>query len=429
MSRFSRALVVGVVAVLSLLIAVVAVLDRTGGGTAGVATPIASASASATASTSPTPLPAAGPSQQEDPQAVFAGIEQQVRDLRGLPAPDIGPADIISREQLEQELKASFEQDYPADRQRSDNLTLHALGLLTGDQDVAKLQLELLSGQVIGFYDDKQRRMVVVSEAGVNPQAEVTYAHEYTHALQDAAFGLKSLELNAVGEDDRSLARLALVEGDATSVMLQWMLGNLTPAEMQGITETPIPDTSDVPDWMLTQLLFPYQAGFQFVSALGGGLGGDYQRVNDAFRDRPPASTEQVMHPEKYQANERPMQVADPDPASILGAGWQNVASTTMGEAMIGITLDALASSAATDAAAAGWGGDRLTVASGPGDASALAWRLKWDTSTDADEFVAAYGSVTLSLPHRVVRVASDEVLVLQASSPGVLDRLAAGSR
>jgi hypothetical protein len=424
MSRLSRDLVIGLVAVLLLLIIVVAVLDRTGDGV--VATPSSSASRSASASPSATPSLAASPSQQQDPKAVFARIEQQVRDLRGLAAPDIGPADIISRQELEQELKASFEQDYPADRQRADNLTLHALGLLTGDQDVAKLQLELLSGQVIGFYDDRQRRMVVVSDSGVDPQVEVTYAHEYTHALQDAAFGLKSLELNAVGEDDRSLARLALVEGDATAVMLQWMLANLSPAEMQGITEAPIPDTSDVPDWMLTQLLFPYEAGFQFVSALGGGLGGDYQRVNDAFRDRPPASTEQVMHPEKYQANERPMQVADPDPGSALGAGWQNVASTTMGEAMIGITLDALGSTAATDAAASGWGGDRLTVASGPDDASALAWRLKWDTSTDADQFVAAYGSVTLSMAHRLLRVAPDEVLVLQASSPEVLDRVAA---
>lgn len=425
MSRISRALVIGLVTVLSLLIAVVAVLAQTGGGVGDVSSP--RASASPTASPSPTPTLTASPSQPEDPQAIFARIEQQVRDLRGLPAPDIGPADIISRQELEQELKASFEQDYPADRQRADNLTLHALGLLSGDQDVAKLQLELLAGQVIGFYDDKQRRMVVVSDAGVDPQVEVTYAHEYTHALQDAAFGLKSLELNAVGEDDRSLAHLALVEGDATAVMLQWMLGNLTPGEMEGITEAPIPDTSDVPDWMLTQLLFPYEAGLQFVSALGGGLGGDYQRVNDAFRDRPPASTEQVMHPEKYAASERPMEVVDPDPSSALGAGWRNVASTTMGEAMIGITLDALGSSAATDAAAAGWGGDRLTVASGPGGAFALVWDLKWDSSTDADQFAAAYGSVNLSLPHRLVRVTPDEVLVLQASSAEVLDKLPSG--
>lgn len=428
MSRLSRALVVGAVAVLSLLIVGVAVLDRAGPQLADEASPSASASASAPASPAPTASPSVGPGQSQDPQAVFASIEEQVRELRGLPAPNIGPAAVISRQQLEDELRSSFEEDYPADRQRADNLTLHALGLLSEGQDVAKLQLELLSGQVIGFYDDKERRMVVVSDAGVDAQAEVTYAHEYTHALQDAAFGLDALALDAVGEDDRSLARLALVEGDATAVMLQWMLGNLSPGEVQGITQAPVPDTSDVPDWMLAQLIFPYDAGFQFVSSLGGGLSGDYQRVDAAFRDRLPASTEQVIHPDKYASDERPMQVADPDPAGLLGPGWQNVAATTLGEAMVKITLDALGSSAATDAAAAGWGGDRIQAASGPDGAFALAWRLKWDSATDADEFATAYESVTVSLPHRLMRIADDEVLVLQASSEDVLDRVAAGS-
>jgi hypothetical protein len=95
-----------------------------------------------------------------------------------------------------------------------------------------------------------------------------------------------------------------------------------------------------------------------------------------------------------------------------------------MGEAMVGVTLDGLGASGST-AAAAGWGGDRLVAASGPNDAVALAWRLKWDTATDADEFAAAYASVSLSMPHRLVRVAPDEVLVLQASAQDALDAMA----
>ena len=422
MSRLSSIAVAAAVAILAILIVVVAATHLSGTRVAGRPT----ASPAPSASLEPSGSAAVSPSQSLEPQVVFSRIEGQVRDLRGLPAPDIGPVELIGRTQLEDELKASFEEDYPKAQQRADNITLHALGLLTGDQDVAALQLELLSGQVIGFYDDKKQRMVVVSDAGVDAQAEVTYAHEYTHALQDGSFGLDSLQLDAVGEDDRSLARLALVEGDATAVMLQWMLGNLTPAEMQGITETPIPDTSDIPDWMLAQLLFPYDAGFQFVTSLGGGLGGDYTRVNDAFRSNPPASTEQVMHIDKYTAHEGPMPVVAPDPAAALGTGWTQVSSTTMGEAMVGITLDGLGASGDTAAAAAGWGGDRLVAASGPDDAFALVWRLKWDTAADADEFATAYGSVTLAMPHRLVRVADDEVLVLQASSEAALDGLAA---
>lgn len=425
MSRLTRAAIAGAVAILSLLIVLVAVLH--GSGASVVARPTSSetpaASRPASASASP------GPSQSIDPQAAFARIERQVRDLRGLPAPEIGPVQLIGRAQLEAQLQASFQEDYPKARQSADNVTLRALGLLSADQDFAALQLKLLSGQVIGFYDDKQKRMVVVSDAGVDAQAQVTYAHEYTHALQDAAFGLSSLGMHAVGEDDRDLARLSLVEGDATAVMLQWMLGNLTADQMQGITQTPIPDTSDVPAWMLQQLLFPYDAGFQFVSALGGGLAGDYARVDEAFRSRLPASTEQVMHPDKYTANEAPMQVTTPDPAAALGAGWQQVEATTWGEAMIGITLKADGSSADTAQAAAGWGGDRLAVASGPGGAFALAWRLRWDSPTDADQFARAYASVTVAVPQRLLRLGDDELLVLQASSQDALETLVAASR
>ena len=86
-------------------------------------------------------------------------------------------------------------------------------GLLGADQDVAELQLQLLGDQVLGFYDDDEKRMVVVTDEGLDALAKFTYAHEYAHALQDAAFGIDSLERDAEGEDDRGLARTALRRG------------------------------------------------------------------------------------------------------------------------------------------------------------------------------------------------------------------------
>jgi len=427
MSSLARRLAAGAVAVLSALI-VATLLLRGGVSPAGAApspsgTSLASAPASATA--------VASPSASQDPQAVFARIQDQVQTLRGLPAPNIGPPQLINRAQLEQELKASFEADYPVERQRADNITLHALGLLKPGQDVAKLQLQLLAGQVIGFYDDKKKRMAVVSSAGADPQARITYAHEFTHALQDHAFGLSSLDLQAVGEDDRSMARLSLVEGDATYTMLQWALAHMSPDELRGVTQAPVPDMRGIPGWMVQQLLFPYDDGFKFVMALYARAGG-FAGVDTAFRDRLPASTEQIMDPQKYFANERPLQVTPADPAAALGAGWRQVESTTEGAAMVRIALQGLgveAGAAATTAA--GWGGDRLVVASGPSGAFALAWRLKWDSATDADQFAVAYASVrgTLPFPAVLVRRSATEVLVVHASSQAVLDTVVAASR
>ena len=102
----------------------------------------------------------------------------------------------------------------------------------------------------------------------------------------------------------------------------------------------------------------------------------------DAAYDQPPASTEQVLHPEIYVSGEQPAEVADPDVAALLVSGWTSVESSTVGEAMLGIWLGAQGvSQSDADVAAAGWGGDRLSVASGPNDEWGMAWRIDWDTA------------------------------------------------
>ncbi len=371
----------------------------------------------------------AGPSASQDASGVFAAIEAQVRELRGLPAPSIGPPDVISRSQLEQELRDQFDRDYPAARRAADNLTLHALGLLTADQDVAALQLKLLTGQVIGFYDDQKKRMVVVSDGGVGPEAKVTYAHEYTHALQDAAFGLSSLQLDAAGQDDRDLARLALVEGDATTTMLLWAIDHMTPEELLGVSQTPVPDITGVPGWMVQQLELPYTAGAQFVSRLYAS--GGWSAVDAAFRS-PPDSTEQIIDYTKYVSGEKPVDVAAPALAAALGPGWTETPQDTWGEGMTAIWLQALGETADdAQSAAEGWGGDRLVAASGPDGAVAVALRSTWDTPGDARQFASFYrdAAKSLSLASTIVTLSDTETLVVQGSSQAVVDRAVAALR
>ena len=95
---------------------------------------------------------------------------------------------------------------------------------------------------------------------------------------------------------------------------------------------------SGIPDWMVQQLEFPYLAGSTWVSGLWASGGWD---AVDAAYDQPPASTEQVLHPEKYISGEQPAEVADPDVAAVMGSGWTAVESSTVGEAMLGIWLGA----------------------------------------------------------------------------------------
>ena len=393
------------------------------------------------ASATPLPAPSAtlessgGPSP--DIEDLLATLDADVADLRDLPPANIAPAEFVSRAELEQRLAEQFAKDYPADEVAADNALLQGLGLLTAEQDVAALQLQLLSGQVLGYYDDVTQSMVIVTDAGLTPEAQVTYAHEYTHALQDAAFGIDSMELDVEGDDDGAFARLALVEGDATTVMVLWAIDHLRAEDLLEISQTPLPDTTGVPDWMLRQLEFPYLAGTDFVAQLYAS--GGFAAVDEAWAD-PPVSTEQVLHFRAYVDDELPVVVPEMDP-DVRALGVDIVEDTTLGEAMIAIWLTHLGVDPAdcspiepgsvprdceATQAAAGWGGDRVTALVSPSGEVAVVLRIAWDAPVDADEFEAAYADALEALPlfGHLDRVSETEIVVTQASTQALAETL-----
>jgi hypothetical protein len=412
MSPFARRL--AAIAVLILSLAIVAVLGLRGMGFQVGFGPFANPTpVVATATPQPT-----GPTPSLDPLTVFGQIEDQVRDLRQLPAADIGPPEVLTRAELAEVLPALLE---PA----LDNETLRALGLLTADQDIVALTQQLYEAQVLGFYDFDAKRMVVVTDAGLTPAAEITYAHEYTHAMQDAAFDTSAIHTRAAGKRDQELALLGLEEGDATTAMVIWALGHLSAEELTGITETPVPDMSGVPDWMVRLLEFPYLAGAEFVGRLYAS--GGWDAVDAAYADLP-ASTEQILHPDAYIAGQAPVAVDPIDLWSAVGADWGHASDTTLGEEWMAVWLEGIGVTQATaEMAAAGWGGDHLTVASKADGSWALGWRIAWDAPIEATEFETAYAGAqaALSFATRVVHVSDRETIVLQASSPAVLDTIA----
>jgi hypothetical protein len=208
--------------------------------------------------------------------------------------------------------------------------------------------------------------------------------------------------------------------------MFQWAFQNLTPGELAEFGATPVPDTSGVPQWMVRQLEFPYLTGYTWVTQVWSS--GGWEAVDAAYAD-PPASTEQVLHPAKYRSGERPVAVPDPGLANRLGAGWRDVESSTLGEAMLGIWLAALGlAQGDAQAAAAGWGGDRLTVALGPDGEWALALRIAWDAASEANEFDDAHALISVDLPFATALRATgrSERLILHASTPATLATLEA---
>ncbi len=365
------------------------------GTSAPTGSPPASSAPSGSPTAAPTGTPAGSPTAQPDPAAVYAAIEEQVRAIRGLDAKSPVDPKVLDEAALAKYVEDSFHKDNPTNLVTANERFYKGLGLLPRDASLEQLYIGMLSGQVAGLYNPDDKQLYVVSKSGaLGPTEKTTFAHEYTHALQDQNFGLKGLHLDAPGEGDRATAILSLVEGDATLSMSLWQLDNLTQAELlQLIGESLDPKVTGqlekLPAILRESLLFPYTAGLTFTQGLQ--LAGGWEAVNAAF-GRPPASTEQILHPEKYASNEAPVTVDLPDDlAARMGAGWSVGLEDTFGEFQLKVWLANAGTGVASDAeaAAAGWGGDRSVILDGPNGTFAIAIASEWDGAADAREFEA----------------------------------------
>jgi hypothetical protein len=383
--------------------------------------------------TSPSPVAEASPTPGQDPAAIYAAIEQQVASIRGLEAKNPVDPKVLDDAGIKKVTADGFRKDNPADLVAANERLLKGLGLLEADASLEDLYIKLLGEQVAGLYSPDDKQLYVVSRSGnLGPTEKSTFSHEFTHALQDQNFDLSSLDLAEVGEADRGIARLALVEGDATLAMTYWQLANLSQMELlRMIGESLNPELSAsldaMPAVLRESLLFPYTGGLAFVQALQAT--GGWDAVNDAYKN-PPASTEQVLHPEKYVAGEEPAVVTLPaDLATKMGDGWKVGLEDTLGEFQLKVWLDQAAKveggpSAAS--AAAGWGGDRVVLLDGPDGSWAIALDTAWDTPEDASEFISAAGEAVANLPNSgsVVPTGPTDVRVVLASDEGLLERL-----
>ena len=358
------------------------------GPSASAVAPTASSSARPTGSAS---APSASAAANAD--AIYDSVEQQVVQIRGLQPKRTVERQFITKDELLTMLTQMFDKESPPDYVAATERLYKALGLIPADSDLRQLTLDLLGGGVVGFYRNDQGKLYVVSEAGApGPNERFYFAHEYDHALQDQNTTVFKDQDGIHDQSDRILARQAVYEGDATLLMTLWAAANLKQADLlELIAAGSDPEVAAVlartPAILRAPLEFPYTTGFGFVQAAYGK--GDWAAVND-FYGRMPASTEQILHPEKYASAEAPVKVAMPsDLATRMGTGWTVPLQDTFGELQMGIWLKD-GGAAAYTAAAAGWGGDRLAVMNGPNGAWAVAIQTAWDTDKDAAEFDAA---------------------------------------
>jgi len=314
-------------------------------------------------------------------------IQDAVELIRGyVPEGDVN-RQLLPREKLQEHLVATFQSDEFRTSIEIDDRLFKLLGMVDGDLDLTGEYEVLYGTQVVGLYQNETDRLFVVEDddpSELSLLEEVTYAHEYFHLVQDDRFNLDELRDVVEGNRDAELALVSLIEGDATALQTQYLLQNVSVDRLIGSIEVLTQALAGIPDApfaLQRSLEFPYQEGSEYVEQLS-----DAQLL-DAY-GKLPASTEQILHPEKYLAGEIPTVITLPDLAGFLGEGWTTFHENVLGEFTLALWLESL-SSADSEIAASGWAGDRFALLDGPDGNRAFAAIIEWDDpESDAAQFV-----------------------------------------
>ncbi|RIK15687.1 MAG: hypothetical protein DCC51_14385 [Anaerolineae bacterium] len=284
--------------------------------------------------------------------ATRAIVEANVSEMRGLePLTPIAPV-VLTRDELRERLAADFATDTTPQEARFEVLELSAFDFLGRDFDLYSALLALQSEGILGFYDPDTAEFVVISDGALlDPSAQLTHAHEFVHALQDQHEEVESI-LNPPDQADVDFLR-------------------------------------EFPPVLVNDLAFAYTSGVEFVVDLY--KEGGFEAIDAAWAN-PPASTEHILHPDRYRAGDLPQIVALAPLTDTLGAGWTLLNENVLGEFYLREYLDQQLTTPVSARAAAGWGGDRYAVYwNETEEGLVMAMRLVWDSPEDAAEFARAY--------------------------------------
>lgn len=354
-------------------------------------------------------------------------VQQALEELRGKKFKhDVKYAN-QSREDFSLYLERNLSQQFPDELRKHYDKVARALGLYSGPkiEDFGELFKQVMQSQAAAYYDPAANTFFVVMQGLDSQMLDAVYAHELYHGFQDQYFNLKEFVLKPAAEktlnDDQLLARQAVVEGEATYLMtlstLKSILGRVPPParlrmaiqiqasmgvaqmlemvkqgnfpQVQGQDmQNAINSMAEIPAFVLESMIGAYLKGMAFVYEIQQQ---GWNKVEELYAN-PPLSTEQILHPEKWLQNERPVQYVWPSFDDNCLIGWHLIDSNTLGELYWRVIFCEQKLESIATKTAAGWNGDSYAVfQDDEGRATLLLLLTNWDSITEATEFEGAY--------------------------------------
>jgi hypothetical protein len=338
--------------------------------------------------------------------AVVRSLQGEVEAIRGLRFVRPVAHRVLSTEAIAAHFREETEE---SEAQRGDELLTVALGHLRDERAVDRdAYARMMGAEAQGFYDPRDailtlseleaRDLTRPGPAGM--EARATVVHELVHALQHQHFR-ERVEVDERGPamTDGAGVRVALLEGDATLVTLEWqarqrnsrMLGtpDQSPRVARWAERAQMLTEANVPKYLLDAIELPYEAGATAVSAIY--LRGGWAQVNGALSDRALRSGA-MLHPER--GAEGLVTVDEP----ALAQGATRKLSRELGELELRLLLAAVMRKERAAELAAAWRGDRVALDEDPRDRSLV---LQWVVQCDSEEHARGLAAALVPLVDR----------------------------
>lgn len=275
---------------------------------------------------------------EQQANQLFALVDQLIKfssDETGLPVKSPVKRKLTTRDAVESYLIKKFDEDQDSKRLQRDEIVLKKFGLLDRDFALKPFLLALLKEQIEAYYDSKTKTVNLLDWVDAEDQKAVL-AHELTHALQDQHANLQKwsdqtpddVSTNSTGDtehlakDEMDTARDAVVEGQATAVMMDYVLKpmgkslvkdpevmDLLKQHMNATGDSPV--MARAPLLLSESMLFPYREGLSFEQDIWMDRGRDAAFAG--VLDHPPSSTWEIINPRMYETRKAPALPLMPD--------------------------------------------------------------------------------------------------------------------
>ena len=291
----------------------------------------------------------------------------QMSQITGLKLVSPLKKSLRSREEIRAYVIKQMNEDKNTAERYADQRSAEAFGLLPKGFDLDSFMVNVLTEQIEGLYDPKTHEFYIADWSPLADQRMVM-AHELTHALEDQHFQIEAWVKAARPNEDAELARDAVLEGSAMAAMVDYlMLGtgrslkdlpDFDPSMLLGDLGS-TPTLQKAPPFLKDALIFPYLGGLTFSAALMKNSG--WAALPGVF-EKPPVSTQQILHPALYRSGKTPASVALPRLEKLLGDNWSKLDENIMGEFGWKEVLKQFLDNDRAKTLAAAWDGDRYIL-------------------------------------------------------------------